>query len=42
MRAKTKIFHHIFSSIWTSVKYEFLVIKEKSCWKLGNGEKTDF
>jgi hypothetical protein len=29
--------HHIFSSIWSSIKQEALVILENSSWKVGTG-----
>ncbi|CAJ2672049.1 unnamed protein product [Trifolium pratense] len=34
--------HHIFSSIWSSIKDEFAVIMENTIWLLGNGEEINF
>jgi mannosylglycoprotein endo-beta-mannosidase len=34
--------HHIFSSIWSSVKEEFEIIRENSVWSLGNGRDINF
>jgi hypothetical protein len=33
--------HHVYSSIWSSVKHEVHVIKENSCWKVGNGQSIN-
>jgi len=37
IRSRSTIKHHIFSSIWSSVKEEFNVISENSFWLLGDG-----
>ncbi|GAU10152.1 hypothetical protein TSUD_423850 [Trifolium subterraneum] len=42
MRGKKFIHHHIFSSIWSSVKEEVPTILENSIWLLGNGEDINF
>ena len=42
LRQSTCISHHIFSSIWSAIKNEFLVIKENSSWIIGNGENINF
>jgi ribonuclease HI len=42
LRGKNIIHHHIFSSIWSSVKEEFGVIMSNSVWLLGNGEMINF
>ncbi|XP_045802237.1 uncharacterized protein LOC123895796 [Trifolium pratense] len=34
--------HHIFSSIWSSIKDEFAVIMENTIWLLDNGEEINF
>lgn len=34
--------YHIFSSIWSSIKAEFLVIEEHSTWLIGNGNSINF
>jgi ribonuclease HI len=34
--------HHIFSSIWSSIKEEFNVIKDNTVWLVGNGERINF
>lgn len=34
--------HHIFSSIWSSIKTKYGVIMENSSWLLGNGEDIRF
>ncbi|CAJ2670958.1 unnamed protein product [Trifolium pratense] len=34
--------HHIFSSIWSSIKDELAVIMENTIWLLGNGEEINF
>ncbi|GAU35013.1 hypothetical protein TSUD_103360 [Trifolium subterraneum] len=42
IRQRKTIQHHIFSSIWSSIKDEFEVIMENSVWLLGNGEDINF
>jgi len=34
--------HHIYSSIWSSIKEEFFVILDNSTWLLGNGDCINF
>jgi hypothetical protein len=34
--------HHIFSSIWSSIKEEFNVLKDNTVWLVGNGERINF
>jgi ribonuclease HI len=34
--------YHVFSSIWSSIKEEFDVIKDNSVWLLGNGQNINF
>ncbi|GAU31405.1 hypothetical protein TSUD_370540 [Trifolium subterraneum] len=41
-RSKNVIHHHIFSSLWSSIKEEFGVIKDNSAWILGDGEDINF
>jgi hypothetical protein len=41
-RNNRPIQHHIFSSIWSSVKEEISVMMENSIWIIGNGEKINF
>ncbi|CAJ2632471.1 unnamed protein product [Trifolium pratense] len=41
-RKKRIIKHHIFSSLWSSIKDEFGVIMDNSTWILGNGEDINF
>jgi len=42
IRGKKSIQHHIYSSIWSSIKHEFNTIKENSTWLLGNGADINF
>ncbi|CAJ2662070.1 unnamed protein product [Trifolium pratense] len=42
MRKGIAINHHVYSSIWSSVKQEVQVIYENSCWKVGNGHNINF
>ncbi|GAU22700.1 hypothetical protein TSUD_138230 [Trifolium subterraneum] len=42
IRNRKIIQHHIFSSIWSSVKDEFEIIMDNSVWLLGNGEDINF
>jgi hypothetical protein len=41
LRGKKIIHHHIFSSIWSSVKDEFNVLMSNSILLLGNGENIN-
>jgi hypothetical protein len=41
-RGKRPIQHHIFSSLWCSVKDEFSVISENSTWLIGDGNDINF
>jgi hypothetical protein len=41
-RKGKSIQHHIYSSIWSSIKDEFEVIRNNSFWLLGNGENINF
>lgn len=34
--------HHIYSSLWSSMKDEFIDISSNTLWLLGNGEKINF
>ncbi|WJX12769.1 hypothetical protein P8452_03227 [Trifolium repens] len=34
--------HHIFSSIWSSIKEEYSMIKDNAAWLVGNGENINF
>jgi hypothetical protein len=36
------IHHHIYSSIWSSIKEEFDVVRENVVWLVGNGENINF
>ncbi|MCH91212.1 RNA-directed DNA polymerase (Reverse transcriptase), partial [Trifolium medium] len=38
LRKGKAINHHVYSSIWSSVKNEVQVIYDNSCWKVGNGQ----
>jgi hypothetical protein len=38
MRGVQVINHYIYSSIWSNIKAELLVIKENSSWKVGTGQ----
>jgi hypothetical protein len=42
VRGSTIIQHHIFSSIWCSVKDEVSVLKENCTWLLGDGKDINF
>jgi len=42
LRANSTIKHHIFSSLWSSMKEEFNTIKDNSIWLLGNGQLINF
>ncbi|XP_045794076.1 uncharacterized protein LOC123888954 [Trifolium pratense] len=41
LRGQKAINHHIFSSLWSSIKSEMSVIKENSCWKVGTGHNIN-
>jgi hypothetical protein len=38
LRKDVTIRHHIFSTLWSSAKNEFLVLKENSCRLVGDGQ----
>lgn len=42
IRNRKPISHHIFSSIWSSVKNDYSRILENSTWLLGTGENINF
>ncbi|KAK2417490.1 hypothetical protein QL285_039786 [Trifolium repens] len=42
MRGKKFIHHHIFSSIWSSIKEEVSLILDNSVWLLGTGTNINF
>jgi hypothetical protein len=42
IKRKSPVQHHIYSSIWSSVKDEYNVIMENSVWLLGNGVNINF
>jgi ribonuclease HI len=42
VRGSTTIQHHIFSSIWCSVKEEVSVLKDNCTWLLGDGKDINF
>jgi len=42
IRRNKPIKHHIFSSTWTNIKAEYLVIVENSSWLIGNGKSINF
>jgi hypothetical protein len=42
VRGSTTIQHHIFSSIWCSVKEEVYVLKDNCTWLLGDGKDINF
>ena len=42
IRGGRTIQHHIYSSIWSSIKEEFTTITANSTWLLGNGESINF
>ena len=42
LRKNSTIKHHIFSSLWSSMKDEFNVIKYNTIWLLGNGKSINF
>jgi len=42
LRGNNCIRHHVFSSIWSSAKNEFNIIKDNSNWLVGNGTQINF
>jgi hypothetical protein len=42
IRGRRVISHHIFSSIWSSIKNEFSNVQTNCGWQLGNGEDINF
>jgi len=42
LRGNNCIRHHVFSSIWSSAKNEFNIIKDNSNWLVGNGAQINF
>jgi hypothetical protein len=42
VRKRRVILHHVFSSLWSSLKDEFKVIMDNSVWLLGNGRNINF
>ena len=42
LRSRKPINHHIYSSLWSSIKEEFSNLEENSTWLLGNGEMINF
>jgi hypothetical protein len=42
LRGVNCINHHIFSSLWSSIKHELLVLKDNSTWLIGNGKHINF
>jgi hypothetical protein len=41
-RGKRPIQHHIFSSLWCSIKEEFSVVSDNSNWLIGDGKYINF
>jgi hypothetical protein len=41
-RKRRVIHHHVFSSLWSSIKDEYDVILDNSVWLLGNGRDINF
>jgi hypothetical protein len=41
-RSHKVIHHHIYSSLWSSIKEEFGTILDNSIWLIGNGESINF
>jgi hypothetical protein len=41
-KGKRPIQHHIFSSLWCSIKEEFSVLLENSTWLIGDGNDINF
>jgi hypothetical protein len=42
IRGREKIQHHIYSSLWCSMKEEFSVVMDNSTWLLGDGTNINF
>jgi len=42
LRGRRVISHHIYSSIWCSVKSEFSTIQSNSVWQVGSGDNINF
>ena len=42
LRNDKPVAYHIYSSIWSSVKNEYPLITDNTCWLLGNGENINF
>lgn len=42
IRNRRPISHHIYSSIWSSIKNEFDTTTEQASWLIGNGESVNF
>lgn len=42
LRGVNWINHHIFSSLWSTIKHELPVIKDNSTWLIGNGKHINF
>jgi len=42
LRGRRTISHHIFSSIWSSIKVEFITIQSNCAWQVGSGEQINF
>jgi hypothetical protein len=42
LRTRRTINHHIYSSLWSSIKNEFAVAMDNSAWLLGDGEDINF
>jgi hypothetical protein len=42
LRSRRTINHHIYSSLWSSIKNEFPTIMDNSAWLLGDGEDISF
>jgi len=42
LRNDKPVTYHIYSSIWSSVKNEYPLITDNTCWLLGNGENIKF
>ncbi|CAJ2652147.1 unnamed protein product [Trifolium pratense] len=41
IRGHHAINHHIYSSLWSSIKAELSTIKDNSCWKVGSGQQIN-
>jgi len=42
IRRNSCISHHMFSSLWSNIKNEFLTIIDNSSWLFGNGQQINF